>query len=229
MDDFGQLRFAVADRVIITGRRRSLSSLEAVRQRLERGEHFESPVALLAGIVEQIAVTMDSVVEELSAEIDLIEDTILKEGLRDDRIRLGRARLTSVRVHRRLNGLRSLLRRLGRGNGEGLMSAIRAAVTPLAQRLDEIDHDVIEVRDRARLLQDELSARVAEETNRHLRLLAVLTAAFLPPTLVAGLFGMNVGGVPFVSETFGFWIAVAATAASSAILLLALKAAGLFR
>ena len=79
------------------------------------------------------------------------------------------------------------------------MDAFRAPAAALIQRLDELDHEVIELRDRARLLQEELGARVAEQTNRHLRLLAVLTALFLPPTLIAGLLGMNLDGAPFAS------------------------------
>ena len=76
------------------------------------------------------------------------------------------------------------------------MAGFRATAGALTQRLDELDHEVIELRDRARLLQEELGARVAEQTNRQVRLLAVLTAVFLPPTLIAGLFGMNLAGAP---------------------------------
>jgi zinc transporter len=228
-EDFGLVRFVVADRVLITGRRRALSSVEAVRQRIEAGHRHASPVELVTAIVEQIASTIDVMVEELGNEIDAIEDTILKEGDRDDRVRLGHARLTTVRVHRRLNALRGLFRRVANTTAGGLMVAFRSAAGALTQRLDELDHEVIELRDRARLLQEELGARVAEQTNRHLRLLAVLTAVFLPPTLIAGLFGMNLAGAPFAASPGGFWLAVGATALSSVATLLGLRWAGVFR
>jgi zinc transporter len=228
-EDFGLVRFVLADRVLITGRRRALSSVEAVRRHFEAGHRYASPVDLVIAIVEQIATTIDVMVEELATEIDSIEDTILKEGDRDDRVRLGHARLTSVRVHRRLNGLRGLFRRVAGGQADGLMAELRVAAGPMTQRLDDIDHEVIEIRDRARLLQEELGARVAEQTNRHLRLLAILTAVFLPPTLIAGLFGMNLAGAPFTASSLGFWLAGGATAASSAATLLGLKWAGVFR
>jgi zinc transporter len=229
IDDFGLVRFALTDRVLITGRRRALSSVEAVRQRIEAGHRYASPVDLLTAIVEQIASTIDVMVEELGTEIDSIEDTILKEGDQDDRIRLGHARLTTVRVHRRLNALRGLFRRVAATSADGLMTSIRAAAGTLTQRLDELDHEVIELRDRARLLQEELGARVAEQTNRHLRLLAVLTAVFLPPTLIAGLFGMNLAGAPFSSSPLGFWLSAGITALSSILTLFGLKWAGVFK
>lgn len=228
-DDFGLVRFVLNERVLITGRRRALSSVEAVRRRIEAGHRYGSPVDLVTAIVEQIATTIDAMVEELGGEIDSIEDTILKEGDRDGRVRLGRARLTTVRVHRRLNALRGLFRRVAGSTAGGLMVAFRGVAGALSQRLDELDHEVIELRDRARLLQEELGARVAEQTNRQVRLLAVLTAVFLPPTLIAGLFGMNLAGAPFSASPAGFWLAIGVTALSSAATLLGLRWAGVFR
>jgi zinc transporter len=229
VDEFGHVRFALTERVLVTGRRRALSSIETVRRRIETGHRFASPVDLLAAIVEQIAGTIDLIVEDLAAEIDRIEDAVLKEGVRDERLRLGNARLTAVRIHRRLNGLRGLFRRLSTIQADGLLAMLRAAAGPLAQRLDELDHEVIELRDRARLLQEELGARMAEQTNRHLRLLSIVTALFLPPTLIAGLLGMNLTGLPFSTSHVGFWWAIGLTVASSAATLVALRLIGLFK
>jgi len=64
------------------------------------------------------------------------------------------------------------------------------------------DLDTIEVR--AKLLQDELAARLAETTNRNLFILSVLSAVLLPMTLIAGLFGMNFAGIPGAESPFGF-------------------------
>lgn len=229
IDEFGHFRFVLTERLLITGRRRALTSIEAVRQRIETGHRFASPTDLLTAIIDQIAATIDLIVEELAGEIDLIEDTILKEGVRDDRVRLGSARLTSVRIHRRLNGLRGVFRRLSANPSDGLAVSLHAAAGPLTQRLDELDHDVVELRDRARLLQEELSARVAEQTNRHLRLLSIVTALFLPPALIAGLFGMNLAAMPFAASPIGFWWAIGLTAASSGLTLIGLRLLGMFR
>jgi zinc transporter len=229
VDDFGQFRFALTERVLVTARRRALTSIEAVRRRIETGHRYASPIDLLNAIVDQISTTIDQIVEQLAGEIDRVEDTILREGIRDDRIRLGTARLTSVRIHRRLNGLRGVFRRLSATQSEGLMAALRTAAAPLGQRLDELDHDVIELRDRARLLQEELGARMAEQTNRNLRLLSIVTALFLPPTLIAGLFGMNLDGIPFTGSPTGFWWAIGLTLASSGLTLLGLRLLGMFR
>ena len=50
--------------------------------------------------------------------------------------------------------------------------------------------------ERAKLLQEELAARLAENTGRNLYVLSILTAVLLPMTLVTGIFGMNVADLP---------------------------------
>ena len=40
--------------------------------------------------------------------------------------------------------------------------------------------------------------------NRHLRAQSFVTILFLPPTLIAGFFGMNLKGLPFAESEAGF-------------------------
>ena len=60
--------------------------------------------------------------------------------------------------------------------------------------------------ERVRLLQEELTALLNEQTNRTLFILTVVTVLALPLTIIPGLFGMNVGGIPFSERRGGFWI-----------------------
>jgi zinc transporter len=78
------------------------------------------------------------------------------------------------------------------------------------------------VLERARLLQEEIARRTAEATNPNLYIVSLLTAIFLPITLITGIFGMNVGGLPWVEDSGGFlWVFVimALTAVTSVVLL----------
>jgi zinc transporter len=47
-------------------------------------------------------------------------------------------------------------------------------------------------------------------------LLSVLTVTGLPFTVVGGLFGMNVGGIPLAGDAAGFWIIVGMVAIATA-------------
>jgi zinc transporter len=63
--------------------------------------------------------------------------------------------------------------------------------------------------ERVKILQEELAALLNERTNRTLFVLTVVTVLALPFNVIGGLFGMNVGGIPFADHTSGFWIVVA--------------------
>ncbi|OAH28981.1 CorA family divalent cation transporter [Serratia marcescens] len=59
-----------------------------------------------------------------------------------------------------------------------------------------------------RLLAPELGAKLMEQNNRTLYTLTVITVLALPINIVAGFFGMNVGGIPLASNHHGFILLV---------------------
>ena len=67
--------------------------------------------------------------------------------------------------------------------------------------------------ERLKLLQEELAAQLNEQSNRTLFTLTLVTVLALPINIVAGLFGMNVGGIPLAEHPHGFWVLVGLIAA----------------
>ena len=80
------------------------------------------------------------------------------------------------------------------------------ARTGMLRELTRLVEEVDATRQRAAVVQDELANQLAEQANQRIYLLTVITAMFLPLTLVSGLFGMNVGGIPLADNPFGFII-----------------------
>src|SRR5262249_23576033 len=66
-------------------------------------------------------------------------------------------------------------------------------------------------------LLEELRAQVEEETNRNLYTLTMFSVMLLPATLIASIWGMNVGGIPFSGSPNGFWVAAGLIAAIFAL------------
>jgi zinc transporter len=54
----------------------------------------------------------------------------------------------------------------------------------------------------------------------------VLTAVLLPMTIVSGLFGMNVGGIPLTESPHGFWTISLVAVAIAGLVLYMLRRAG---
>ncbi|WP_456432450.1 CorA family divalent cation transporter [Nitratifractor sp.] len=84
-----------------------------------------------------------------------------------------------------------------------------------SEAFDELAYaDILEhmerVRDLAKAAMDKLDnlhdfyrTKVDERMNRNMYVLTVLSAVFLPLTLVTGFFGMNTGGLPFTDDPNG--------------------------
>jgi zinc transporter len=124
-------------------------------------------------------------------------------------------RRTCVRLHRQLAGLRVLFHRLEQKNVQDLSPALRLHAGKLAQRLDGLYRDIVELRERSRLLEEELRFRLEEQSNKHLYVLSIMTTLLLPPTLVTGIFGMNTKGLPLTDVETGFLWAAALMIGSS--------------
>jgi zinc transporter len=229
-EETGFLRFAMTERLLISGRYQALCAVDATRRLLEGGRRVESVAALLEKIVDEVANTMDRIADKIGTEIDAIEERVLTgETKAEMRASLGRQRRTCVRLHRQLGGLRVLFHRLEQKNTDHLTPALRLHAAKLAQRLDGLDHDIIELRERSRLLEEELHFKMEEESNRHLHALSVVTMMLLPPTLVTGIFGMNTKGLPLTEVETGFLWAASLLAASSGLAYLIMRRLGIVR
>ncbi|WP_454618533.1 transporter [Bradyrhizobium cenepequi] len=215
-EETGFLRFAMTERFLISGRHQALCAVDAARRVLEGGHRVATVAALLEKIIDEVADTMDRMADKIGTEIDDIEERVLAGETKSEmRAGLGRLRRTCLRLHRQLAGLRVLFHRLEQKNPENLSPALRLHAAKLAQRLDGLDHDITELRERSRLLEEELRFKLEEESNRHLHALSVVTMMLLPPTLVTGIFGMNTKGLPLTDVDGGFlWAAVLMIAAS---------------
>ena len=53
-------------------------------------------------------------------------------------------------------------------------------------------------------------AAMSHRTTEIMRLLTLITAIFMPLTLITGIFGMNFDIIPGLHKTYGFWLAIAA-------------------
>ncbi|MEQ9511079.1 MAG: CorA family divalent cation transporter, partial [Alloalcanivorax xenomutans] len=78
---------------------------------------------------------------------------------------------------------------------------IREATDRLQRLLEDLDA----AREHATLLQEEVFSAQNETINDRKYLLALISATFLPLGFLTGLFGINVGGLPWLEDPNGFW------------------------
>jgi zinc transporter len=72
----------------------------------------------------------------------------------------------------------------------------RQQIRESADRLTLFVEDIDMARERAAVIQDELTSNLSERMNKNMYVLSIIAAIFLPLTLITGLLGINVAGIP---------------------------------
>lgn len=228
-NELGLLHFVATEKLLITGRRDGLHSIEAVRKSLRSGQGPKSHTALLESILMQVASGVEEKYETIGDELDLIEERLIVDLDDDIPKRLAKCRRLAVRLHRLLSTQRSVIGRYEQNTSQTAGQAHVLKTSPIAQRLDWLDHEMVALRDRAHLLQEEVSLRMTDQTNRNLQLLTIVTTVFLPAGVISSIFGMNVGGLPLEHDRSGFIVTLLLLFGASGLVFLILKRLGMLR
>ena len=223
-DNLGLLRIYVDRSWVISVRGRPLKAIDRLRISLLHGEQVETSLDLMVHFLQSATELFSNVVVKLREVVDDMEDRVLKGDFQAQRGEVGTLRRSLARLRRHLNGNRQalsqhLVPRLPRWCRDTDVLELRRDL----ERLDAVVQDLELVQERARLLQEEMAGRLQETLNRNLYVLSIVTTIFLPVTLITGIFGMNVGGVPWTQEPIGFWWAILTMGATLAITLMALQ------
>jgi zinc transporter len=199
-DEMGVIRVWVDRRRIITARRRPLLASERLRRSIEDGDVPDSSVEVFLRLLDLISDNFAKLTASLGRDIDLAEDALLAGHTEGLRVKLGGLRRSAVSIHRFIAPERQALGRLNARAHDWLNADELNDFRQIFEDISALADDVRAAQDRARVLQDEFGALIAEETNRNLYTLSIVSVVLLPMTFITGYFGMNTGGLPFSGE-----------------------------
>jgi len=200
-EGFGELRFYVDERRVISARRHPLKTVDVLHRSVEHGMAIGSTREWLEHFVEGLSRSFGEAVTSLVDQVDELEDEIVAGTHKDQRATLAGLRRLLVRFRRHLHADRGALAHLRShgGHDSSQINMLRQAL----EHLDAVSSDLDLIHERVRLLQDEVAGLLAEATNRNLYVLSIVTTALLPATLLTGFWGMNVGGLPWTEDAHG--------------------------
>jgi len=190
--------------LLITARTHPLRSVDRLRQSVRQGKTVGSTMALMTELMQDQGRVLEHIVRQASDQVDAIEDQLLRGRLAARRADLSRLRRVLVRLERLLAPEPGALFRFMRHPPVWVsahdLEELRQTSDEMALVLDDLGG----LKERIKLLQEEIAAQASEQSNRSLFALTAMTVLALPINLVAGLFGMNVGGVPLAEDPHGF-------------------------
>jgi len=216
--DLSTLWVHVDRRLMVTARRQPLRSVDKLRGAVRGGIPLRSTVELLEHLMRDQADVLVEIVRSVTARIDDIEDQLLAGKLDTKRAKLGVLRRLLVRLQRLLAPEPASLFRLLQHPPSWMAERDVQELRQATEEFSVVLRDMQSLQERIKLLQEEVAAQVNEQNNRSLFVLTIVTVLALPINLIAGLLGMNVGGIPLADHPHGFLVVVCLVAALTACL-----------
>ncbi|TFF20664.1 magnesium transporter [Jiella endophytica] len=185
---------------------------------------------LLVGLLETVVDRVADLLELISADLDRIGDDIFSSSAKKKPTgtadfkkllqRIGAAGDLTSRVRESLATLDRLLPflqlALDRKKGNGMKDG-KARVKVMARDIHSLNDFVSFLSNKTTFLLDTTVGMISIEQNAIIKIFSVAAVAFLPPTLVASVYGMNFQNMPELGWSFGYPYALALMVISAVV------------
>jgi zinc transporter len=198
----------IMPRLAVSAHARPWRSIDQLKAEVQAGQAFRSPIAILARLFREQASVLVDIVRKSKRQVSPMEQQLLAKRISVSRSELGSLRRMLVRLQRLLAPEPAAFFRLLNRPPDWITEDELQNLQQSAEKFSTAISDAASLVERVKQLQEELSALVSEQTNRTLFILTMVTVLALPINLVAGLFGMNVGGIPLSQARYGFFLVV---------------------
>jgi magnesium transporter len=173
-------------------------------------------LALIEGAAERLADVLAEATRDanaLSVKVFDEADTMdLRTALKD----LGRIGALGALAHDSLASMQRLLVYARASKGKHGLDTSRLAA--IARDVGELERIAEQMQPRLSYLQDAVLGLINAAQTNVLKALSLATIAFVPPTLIASIFGMNFDHMTWFREPWGPWVGVAMMFAAPAAL-----------
>jgi zinc transporter len=187
---------------------KALGALREIRDSFDQGLGPTTVGRLLVKLAQKSVKYIEEVVGELDEEVDRLDDDLEKLSSQHGREQLGDLRRRALHLRRYLAPQREALFRLQTEDMTWLDRRDRIHLREASDKLLRYVETLDAVRDRATILHEDLTALTAEQIAKTSNRFTAIAGLLLPPTLVAGILGANVGGIPGNTDPFAFYFVV---------------------
>lgn len=181
-----------------------LLALRDIREALVEGKGPRSSGELFARIAEKVVKKMEPVIGELEDKADELDATLLQRDSFECRMALGEMRRQAINLRRYLAPQREALFRLQVEDATWLSKRDKIRLREVTDKVLRYVENLDTIRDRATILHEDLAAQIAELHAKTSNRLTTIAAILLPPSLLAGLLGVNVEGIPWKDNPWSF-------------------------
>ena len=233
--------FILSSTLLVTVRFAELSIFKVVDQKVRRDGSIRTSVGVFTALLEALVDRGADVLERLGGELDQISRSVF----RGDSSRRRRTLRSNETLRRALSSIGNIGDRLSQARDVFLGVArivpfvlgLRHAwiVPEFESRLGAVSRDVASLNDyeahlsnKVQFLLDAVLGFITIEQNDLFKVLTIVSVVGIPPTLMAGIYGMNFKFMPELNWTWGYPFGLAVIALSALIPVIWFKWRGWF-
>ena len=204
-EDMVSLRIFGSSQRVISLRFRPLRAIDEMLSDFEQGEGPKNPAELILYLAQYLTLKVQDLIGELSEIVDNEEDKIdADERYKPEHGAILPIRRRAAALRRFLAPQRDIFGQLTRTKLPWFSSDVLDYWNELNNSLTRYLEELELTRERVGLVLEAVDRRMSERMSRIMYRFGVITGIFLPITFLTGLLGINVGGVPFSNNSWGF-------------------------
>lgn len=206
-DDMVFLRLFADKNRLITVRLHPAIDFKSITDDFETKDGPTDINSLIEVVLENTLDSTADTVSDLEDEMDEMEEVLISKNKPDSLFEdFSEMMRKLVIMHRFLSPERDALDTLTRHNPSWFNANMERTARDSFHRIQRIIEDIDLLRERVHINQDVLASYNTKKSQRNMYMLSVIATVFLPLSFLTGLFGMNVGGIPFSEDANGLLI-----------------------
>lgn len=204
-EDMVSIRLFVNKNTIISTRRRTLTSVREIVTELETQQGPTSIERFLVSLITKLTYHMSQTVNEIEDKVADLEELALDNIEKVEPAMLAEARRQIIMLRRHFAPQRDAIKQLESMKELIPSSGLRDELSHEYDNTQRMTEELTSLSERASLINEAISSHSAEQANKRMYVLSMITAIFLPLGFITGLLGINVGGMPGSDYELAFW------------------------
>lgn len=178
--------------------------------RAERDERLLSRGAdyLFHTVIDTTVDNYNAILDTFEYEVDQIEEDVLGESDEDTLRSIFTLRRDIVQLKRTVMPQKEVLYQLSRGVGQLTSEKLGVYFSDIYDHLVRINDMADAYRENLISSLEVYYSSVSTKTNEVIKVLTILTAIFIPPTFLVGLWGMNFQHMPELDWPYGYYFSL---------------------